>query len=443
MKLLFIFVTLFCFLTANVQAAFTSEKPTTWRPNPSGSGGLYGPNGAPFFQGNAKWYRYMQDMKTPGSSTKIPWYMKMSPTAGAYFAAKAFTPAGLGLIALPFVIDWLSGQGVGYDKGAWTKTDNSNSNTDGREYNAGNGWHNSAFKACNSVLQRVIDYWAVPNLSTSPLSDQTCYYQYPNADGTTSSFSPSNVGLLYRTHPCPIGWVQVAGTCSQSPTVPMTLPEFEEIVTPLDMPLNIPEKLPFGLPVEDPFFNPNPAPNGTPEPIYSPTGLPYPTPGPRPSPDPTPFTEPGVKVTPAPKPAPEPDPFRKDEVPVEKPMPSSTPTSPTSSTGNTSGTQPPEKDPGLCALFPDILACEKLGDAPDSPELQDKQIDVSITPTGGFGSNNASCPPDKMIHLSLLGKTVPITYSYICSMATGVRPIVIALAWLSAAFIVIGMGRKS
>lgn len=51
----------------------------------------------------------------------------------------------------------------------------------------------------------------------------------------------------------------------------------------------------------------------------------------------------------------------------------------------------------------------------------------------GFGGSNA-CPADIDINIALIG-TISIPFTFICDFATRIRPIIVALGWLAAAFI--------
>jgi len=86
-----------------------------------------------------------------------------------------------------------------------------------------------------------------------------------------------------------------------------------------------------------------------------------------------------------------------------------------------------------CEENPDLVACKELGEpSDDSGELEKKAIGTnSITPASLGGS--ATCPADIP-----LPKGMSFSFQYICQYATGISPIVIILAWLSAGFLVLG-----
>jgi Neisseria meningitidis TspB protein len=428
------------------------KPPPTWKPNPSGSGGLYqSPANARRDATNNNWYTDAGSVYLPGAGDiKYPVAFKEATNAANFLAKRSFIPSMLGTLALQAMAQWLASSGLqtwidpSTGKQVWAKPNSYNS-LDNSIYKLSltSKWEPSLEAACanGGLISGFTSQYTIQSVNPPVCAIKAL-------DGSTVPISVSK-----SPNPCPPGWLQTPAGCVLSPMRPVTQPEFESDVSPLKIPVELPPLLPFPLPVEDPRTNPYPFPFGDPTPFFVPTGDPYPAPAPRPEPDPYPWAEPGLNVNPSPKPAPEPDPWRLEPKPVIKPKPDPNPTPnptpnpvptplplpPTASTPSST----PEKDPGLCALFPDILACEKLGDAPDSPELQDKQVDVQITPSGGFGASSGSCPPDKMVQLTFINRSVPITYSYVCGMATGVRPVVLALAWLSAALIVLGMGRKS
>lgn len=442
------------------------KPPSTWKPNPSGTGGLYkSSRSAHRDASNNNWYTDTATVYLPGAGDiKYPVSMKEAANAASFLAKRSFLPAALGTAALGIMAEWLGTAGLqtwidpSTGEQVWAKPNTDNSPQSFYEYGRSSIFHPTLKEACdsygNSWVSELSGWVFVSSTGIDSSPDFIrCTIKVKDPQGTESSFTKGD--FLRRALPCPKFWTPSPAGCLPPAMRPVTQPEFEGDVAPMKIPVELPPLLPFPLPVEDPKTNPKPFPFGDPDPFFVPTGDPVPAPAPRPEPDPYPWVEPGIDVKPSPKPAPDPEPWRVEPKPVIKPKPDPSPTpnpnpypvpnpNPTPTPNpNPTPAPTPEKDPGLCALFPDILACEKLGDAPESPELQDKQVDVSITPSAGFGANNATCPPDKMVQLTFVGKSVPITYSYVCSMATGVRPIVLALAWLSAALIVLGMGRKS
>lgn len=99
---------------------------------------------------------------------------------------------------------------------------------------------------------------------------------------------------------------------------------------------------------------------------------------------------------------------------------------------------PTTPDPALCEAFPDILACQHLGGI-EAEEVPDKAVLLDITPEEGFGGAGA-CPADKP--LTVLGVSMAFKWGPICDFANGIRPVVVAVAWLSAALGFFGFARR-
>lgn len=100
----------------------------------------------------------------------------------------------------------------------------------------------------------------------------------------------------------------------------------------------------------------------------------------------------------------------------------------------TTENKPTEDVPGMCDLYPDSLACQKL-DAPTDVDLTTQDRSVSITPDSGWGGAG-QCPASRYIYPQ--GQTIEIPFTLFCTYAEGLRPVIIALAWLSAGFILLG-----
>jgi hypothetical protein len=93
-----------------------------------------------------------------------------------------------------------------------------------------------------------------------------------------------------------------------------------------------------------------------------------------------------------------------------------------------------------CKLHPDRLACKDAGEMPDTELLTNIDKNVAITP---ISVSNAAgiCPADKTFTASN-GFNVALSYAPVCEGASNIRPIIIALAWLSAALLLVGASRK-
>jgi hypothetical protein len=85
-----------------------------------------------------------------------------------------------------------------------------------------------------------------------------------------------------------------------------------------------------------------------------------------------------------------------------------------------------------CDKFPDHIGCTTYGSVlPDTITKTD--VPISITP---ISFSSGTCPPDQVMHLSK--GNVTLSNLPICNMATSSSYLIIALAWLSAAYIVFG-----
>jgi hypothetical protein len=94
---------------------------------------------------------------------------------------------------------------------------------------------------------------------------------------------------------------------------------------------------------------------------------------------------------------------------------------------------------GLCELYPDILACQKLGTT-EAAELPKNTVDMSIAPEGGFGPSSGVCPAPKTFQI--MGKPMEFRWDLLCDFASQIRPLLIGFAWLSAALAFLGLSRR-
>lgn len=98
-------------------------------------------------------------------------------------------------------------------------------------------------------------------------------------------------------------------------------------------------------------------------------------------------------------------------------------------------TVPPEEPKPFCELYPSASACQELGETPDE-ELEEESVNVMWDQEGGAAG---VCPAP--IAVSVLGTQHMIQWTPICQVASGIRPIVIGVAWLSAALWLFVMAR--
>lgn len=106
----------------------------------------------------------------------------------------------------------------------------------------------------------------------------------------------------------------------------------------------------------------------------------------------------------------------------------------------TGGGKAPEKQEDPCSGHETRMGCMEQGDVPTGPDLVEQKINVAITPDAGWGPDTGSCPVD--IPLSFMGHAFGMSWGGICSFASMIRPIVLAMAWLGAALIVVGGSKQ-
>lgn len=367
-----------------------------------------------------------------GRAVQVPASMRLAANAPRIAAAAIYLHPGLRAAAA--VAAWTGAAGLAYNvaTGLWERLDSSAHLSDGYEYSAGSqfGWHSSPDAACRSYV-----YQGIYTFTYETVKDGQCSGSFKEGSKVINSDYRVN---LNRRGGCPSGWYQTPAGCVQTPpTKTVTKEEFEQMVPdarpmPPELPGVVwPAKWPVELPEIQPMFIPtgNPVKN----PAYDPA---KPT-----SPDNQPWLQPGVKLSPAPLPS---SPWNVDLQPVNRPVDSPTPNpnpvvdpvpNPDGS-GNTDKPRDPEKDErDLCEKHPDIIACQKLEAPEDNVKLPVKEVDFNFAPESGY-AGSAVCPPP--IVVSVAGETISISWQPFCDSLNMIRPMMLAMAWLMAAFILIG-----
>lgn len=106
--------------------------------------------------------------------------------------------------------------------------------------------------------------------------------------------------------------------------------------------------------------------------------------------------------------------------------------------GGTGGASQPEKEqPSFCEENPQSIACAEMGSLEQEP-FDPIEKPFQITPQNPWGSGDAHCPAPKVMLLST-GSTVTLSYQPACDFFRGVRPAVLALAFLVALYIALGI----
>jgi len=100
--------------------------------------------------------------------------------------------------------------------------------------------------------------------------------------------------------------------------------------------------------------------------------------------------------------------------------------------------EPQPESPTQCDKYPNSLGCAELGTVDDSVIPTESRSIASIAPVtvGGAGS----CP--EPLTADFMGQTVSFSYDMPCQFATSLKPLILAIAWLSAGLIFIGGVRQ-
>ena len=407
--------------------------PPTWSVGTATFGNTYTPAA-----NDAKWLnstvRTNPALNVGGRAITVPASLRISAAnAPRFLAARVGTGLAVGagslfipgltvaaLLALPAVVEWWSQSPYKWDSATqtWTKTIEENCDPSGtgcREY--------------------------VGQIGSNPERVST-------SKETVCRQLAADIGYAYEglySDGCLIGGI--GRKALQSRVVPkkggkvVTVP-FEEVKPFLDN-IPLPAKLPnivwpFTWPVDQPVINPDPA--GNPRPLFVPTGDPVKNPkydpSAAPGPDNLPWNQPGVRITPRPTAS---EPWRVDVTPIDRPQDGPDPL-PEPEPGNDPTSDPkdqpkPEEQQSICEKHPDILACQILKDSGEKPEIEKKDFDFDFTPETGF-SGSATCPAPVTVNAS--GMQLSFSWQPFCNSLSFAKPIILALAWLSAAFIMLG-----
>lgn len=364
-----------------------------------------------------------------GRSVTMPAAYRFAANAGTVAARSAFGNPALfvAIVAGSAVYSWYndSGFSIGSD-GAWKKTDPSACTVApcyefSQSYAGSNvPWFRSRAEACAYGLGWYL--YGYPTTYSAPAGTDTAPACTWSSAGGGNTFSIQNRSAAPET----------------GVVVPASSAEFEAALSPKPIPSGLPQILPVPLPVELPILNPSADPVPVPRPMRVPSGEPQPIP----DTNPQKWKVPVIDVVPAPTTS---DPFRVDVQPKEitkedaAPLPESQ-----SLDGSPSpaGQSSAPATPDLCEKNPEILACQKLEFGTLDPVVIPNQNKaLAITPDTGWGPSNASCPPPRSVTLTG-GFVATMPFDLLCQFAAGIRPVVIGLAWLTAALGFIGFARR-
>lgn len=109
----------------------------------------------------------------------------------------------------------------------------------------------------------------------------------------------------------------------------------------------------------------------------------------------------------------------------------------TPDTGPATGNAQPKEQPSFCEENPQSIACAELGEL-EEEEITPDERPFNITPESPWGQGTASCPAPETQTLRT-GAMVTFSYQPTCDFFSSIRPAVIAVAFLAALYIALGI----
>lgn len=404
--------------------AYPVDPPGFQRGGPWGSGFGYAPAANDQTFGRVVHTPNGPTAPVPGKPTTLPASYRFASNAPKFASRIIFMHPGVRTAA--GVLAWLGLAGIVWDavNGVWRQ-----------EQSAGAGASDSEWTFTDGTVTR--------NPSSRCAAWPGAAFVITGPHTGACQVGGSTLISATRTAPaeCPAGWTSTPAGCL-SPA--LTQPQFEDALSPHPMPSTVPLELPkpSPLPIEpNPWINPEPGPNPQTRPRFVPNGDPVKNPNydpnAEPSPDNQPFKQPGTRIVPSPT---EKDPFRLDIQPVDKPTPTPDPQADQDEGPGQDPNAKPQENPGLCDQYPDIVACAKLGEAPEAKPLENIDKTLEIKKEQGWGPENGTCPAPKTA--TVAGVALEMSFQPLCDFATGIRPVIIGLAWISAVMGFLGLSRK-
>lgn len=365
--------------------------------------------------------------KAVSIATRIPLAATAARVAALAIYSHPAVRIGVGVAA------WLGLTGYLYNatKGVWEQPSSDYPKSDGYLYNG----MPTLSEACNAYLKLMIDIVPFSNgkIVSCTETSVTVGGNYPSGEYATRT------GVVSKTtSSCPAGWFHSPAGCVQSaPMVTVPQEQFVEDLSRHPMPPNILPELPFDLPVEVPYI----------EPIFVPTGNPVKNPNYDPSKPQTgenqPYVQPGVKVDPANDAK---NPFQVNLQPVNRPVDNPqgskdpVPEADPGGSGNNDKPRDPEKDErDFCDKHPDVIACQKMDEPEDPGELKTKAVDLDFQVQSGY-AGSAVCPAP--MTYEAFGHVLSLSWQPFCDSLAMVKNLLLAFAWISAAFILLGAKKE-
>ena len=287
-----------------------------------------------------------------------------------------------------------------------------------------------------AAMEANVQYWGAYDLSSCN-SASWCFYLHNQFDSQGLNISVSDMGALFqgKNVSCASGMSDGNGVCMA----------YAPVVAPPAAGVSVATAI-SGIPSSDDALPLNPLivadlvdglwEQAAAQPGYQ--GVPYPADNPVTADDvstvdsPTSSDWPSVGTAAAPVSAP-----TGGGNPYAIPVGVGAPTGGTAPSGGASGTSP-SNSPGLCAQFPDIIACQTPGSA-TAPDLPSSSGSVSVSPVT-VGASDGVCPSP--VSVSVLGADFSLSYQAECDFMSRVRPFVLAMCGIIAA-LVFGAGLKS
>jgi len=348
-----------------------------------------------------------------GRSVTMPATVTFVADAASFAVARGRgSPLGMGLALASF----FASEGLQYIDGEWKKTVQTGGgplnigwsyqiSTNGgsiygpdpdalaRSYCASRGWTSGAH-TCTAVAPMFGGAFTVKHCQTG----YSC--EYP--------------GTIYKDATCYAGYTLTNGVCIATSYAPAQQANFDSLSS-RPLPDAVAVELaasPAGFPVRPPVLNPAPVKQPLSDPYLDPkTGK---------------TIQPQIIITPSPT-ADDPLRVRVDSV-TQEIAPAAEP-----SPGDPVYVPESEKPTDPCLENPNRVGCLDAGE-PEEADLEKQNVSFSVTPVsvGGAGS----CPPDKVFGA---GGRFSFSYKAICDGASMIKPVVIVIAWLLAAYIIAGV----
>lgn len=258
-------------------------------------------------------------------------------------------------------------------------------------------------------------YCHVFDMESGTAVDRGGYAGYERNDAT---WGPIDASLPVGVQPfgtCPAGTIHKAGTSSCVPGVETRPAKKEDFIALPEPSIEVQRELApqVGVPVESPVYSPADVPLG--EPYTRSDGS---------------TVQPRAKISPA----------GDGQVVVDTyDSPLTYPNGEPVSNSHPEDTDEKIPTEHQCDKYPNSLGCSELGTVDDvtvGGETRSIAAIDPITTIGGAGS----CP--EPLTATFMGQTVSFSYDMPCQFATSLKPLILAIAWLSAGLIFIGGVRQ-